>query len=126
MYSRTTALGWAAVNGETDIVKLLLDYPGINVNADYNGKTPLMEANENFKIDVVRNLLNHPNIAIDVPAMGGYLGMAKMLFSYDKENMTIEEKLLIAAIDGDLSEVQNILSSHGQDVDVNRSFGPRS
>lgn len=58
-----TPLHAAAGNGNTIIVKVLIDIPGIKLNArDNRGRTPLHLASENGHIDIVRMLLATPGI----------------------------------------------------------------
>jgi hypothetical protein len=66
--NNTTALILASMNGNLDIVKLLLAVPGIDVNAHstgINGYTALMLAAMFSRIDVVRELVKAPGIDIN-------------------------------------------------------------
>jgi signal recognition particle subunit SEC65 len=62
----STPLSWAARNGHSEIVKLLLEKDGIDVNSmDNYGRTPLSRAAENGHLDVVKLLLDKDSVDVD-------------------------------------------------------------
>ena len=63
--AEATPLTEAATQGNTDVVKFLLEQPGIDVNADEYGQTALHLAAEQGHKEIVLLLLNHPGIAIN-------------------------------------------------------------
>jgi ankyrin repeat protein len=55
----------AATEGHADVVQILLEQPGIKVNARRNnGSTALMEAASNDHAAVVQALLAHPGVEV--------------------------------------------------------------
>ena len=77
-----TPLMWACENGHKDVVKLLLNYsgPNIELNArDEYGRSALMVACFNGHKDVVQLLLDHPNQNIEVNATTNFGFTAFML-----------------------------------------------
>mmetsp|Transcript_7562 Transcript_7562/g.9108 ORF Transcript_7562/g.9108 Transcript_7562/m.9108 type:complete len:158 (-) Transcript_7562:332-805(-) len=64
-----TALFWAACEGHTKIVKLLLDQDRIDVNMKTKNNiewTPLMAASVYGKGNIVQLLLKHPDINVNI------------------------------------------------------------
>ena len=62
----TTSLFIASDNGHTDVVRVLVSLPGIDINkADNGGWTPLRAASRSGHTDVVRVLVSLPGIDIN-------------------------------------------------------------
>ena len=57
----------AASEGQSDVIKILLEHPKINVNVceELNGPTPLWIAAKHGFLEIVQELLLHPKIYID-------------------------------------------------------------
>ena len=77
-----TPLYWAAYNGHTECVRLLLAAPGIDVNkTNQNGDTPLICAAGMGHTECVRLLLAAPGIDVNKPEKNGWtplIGAANM------------------------------------------------
>jgi len=66
-YCDETALTWAVRSNGPNIVKILLDFPGIDVNlVNVHGKTALIEAIDRESPELVGMLLGHPKTKLDV------------------------------------------------------------
>ena len=116
-----SALFIASQEGNAEVVKLLLDHADINVNiALYNsGVTALWSASANGHLEIVRLLLNTPHIDVfkgKSSDINGYAEVANLIF--EKNNMTTNQMLLIAAIIGNISEVEKIIQDISIDVDI--------
>ncbi|KAI0847470.1 hypothetical protein F5Y00DRAFT_271219 [Daldinia vernicosa] len=73
-----TALFYAIERGNESIVKLLLDHPDIDVNAEYeNSGSPLMSAIINGNKSIIKSFLNHKDINVDVQCITNPLLMIK-------------------------------------------------
>ena len=97
----------AAINGKTEIVKLLLTRPDIDINAkDNNGDTPLMLAAINGKTEIVKLLLTRPDIDINAKDNNG------------------DTPLMLAAINGKPKIVELLLAR--RDIDINAKDGTGS
>ena len=93
------ALISASLEGRIDIVKLLLDKKGIDVNYKNNGWTALMLASHKGNIDTVKLLLDRKDI--DVNSKNKYGGTA----------------LISASLEGNIDTVKLLLDR--KDIDVN-------
>ncbi|KAJ4131383.1 hypothetical protein NW754_007759 [Fusarium falciforme] len=103
-YKNRTPLSWAAQDGRTGIVKLLLNDKGVDVNArDKEGWTPLLRASEKGHEAVGRLLIDK---RADVNAR-------------DKEGWT---PLLLASLNGH-EAVARLLIDKGADVDASGEEG---
>ena len=101
-----SALYFASKNGSTRIIRLLLDYPSIEVNGGGRpnglGKNPLYEAAENNRTRVVEVLLKDPrtdvnsgvysseegDTALGIAAYRGYTEVVKLLLRCPKTKST--------------------------------------
>ena len=90
---RRTALAWAADNGRSEEVKLLLADTRTDPNLpDAKGWTPLAQAIESGNDIVVRLLLSRPDVDMNAPCAEGITpvqrvyrkGHLDMLFMFDK------------------------------------------
>ena len=62
---KMTALHYASDSGLTEIVKMLLAHPAVNVNVqDNSGGTPLLFTCANRHVSVVRLLLKNPRVNV--------------------------------------------------------------
>ena len=53
--------------GEREIMRMIMDYPGVDVNiANFAGYTPLFEAMGNGHPEVVELMLNHEDTKLDI------------------------------------------------------------
>ena len=97
-----TLLHYAALQGKTEVVKLLLAAPGINVNlADSYGKTPLILASQNGRTEVVKLLLGAPGIDVNRADKDGNTPLRVA----SKAGKTDVVKLLLAAPGVDVKQV---------------------
>ncbi len=96
-------LFYEAEDGNATVVNLTL-YLGANVNADDNGRTPLMFAVQNWNVDVVRTLIAHH---ADVNA------------KYEEDGTTA---LMTAASDGQMTMVKALINA-GADVNAHDKLG---
>ncbi|KAF1997425.1 ankyrin, partial [Amniculicola lignicola CBS 123094] len=78
-----TPLYVAARQGSVEVVKMLLQRPGLDVNAaDRWGRTPLLAAIRNGHQDVIVLLMLHPNTTdVDRPDKDGYTPLAEAIRS---------------------------------------------
>ena len=82
----------ASSHNYTDIVKLLLNYPNINVNIQDNfGDTPLIWAIDNPQKDIVKLLLNQPDVDVNIKNSVGDTALIKASFY---KNVELAELLL--------------------------------
>ncbi len=87
-----TALMIAAGSGWTEVVRLLLNVPGIDVNIEnYNAVTVLILAALNGRTEVVRLLLNVPGIDVNKQ---GIVGNTALIFAVESGNSAIVRELL--------------------------------
>ncbi|MDY6983907.1 MAG: ankyrin repeat domain-containing protein, partial [Pseudomonadota bacterium] len=99
----STALLYAAYNGNAELTKALLDAGAdANVGNEY-GSFPLSEAVQNGNVDVIRLLLEHGA-------------------NPDQGNLEGETALMVAARAGNL-DAAKLLLDHGADVNAKESWG---
>ncbi|RYP13405.1 hypothetical protein DL767_010763 [Monosporascus sp. MG133] len=86
---------WASENGDTEMIKLLLDN-GIDMAASNNGKrTPLVAASDEGHVDVVRLLL--ATSKIDVNSKDSESGRTPLMAASDKGHVDVVRQLLAAS-----------------------------
>ena len=125
-----TPLHWAAKNGQTEIVKLLLQLPkekGIDPNArDGLDMTPLHWAVENGHTQIVELLLQHgadpnaTNTVLHLAAYKGHTQIVKLLLQHGADpNATnkVFKALRLAAQEGH-AQIVKLLLQHGADVNA--------
>ena len=83
----TTALTIAAKSGNTEIVKMLLDYPGVDVNL----KQPILFAMEHGHFEIAKILLEKENIEPDVKNDHGETGL---ILASQKNHVKCVENIL--------------------------------
>ena len=67
-----TALAYAALNGHVDVVRLLLETPGVDCNAPNDeGESPLYLAASKGRTQVVTALLGHPEVLVETMRWDG-------------------------------------------------------
>lgn len=136
-----TALMFASLNGHENIVKLLLQIPGINVNAQYvHGDTPLRLAFENGKENILKLLLQIPGIKFQAnqdnetslvdACSSGKENIVKLLLKVpgininDQNNQSGKTALIRAASGGYENIVKLLLQVRGVNVNArDRSHG---
>lgn len=115
-----TALIHAATNGHIDIIKFLLQVPGIDVNAhEQNGDTALMWAAYRRDKNIIKMLLQHPEIDINAQNNRGYTALheaTEYLYSLDII------QLLLSAPDININAQDNEGNSPLM-IATNRNFG---
>ncbi|OUL34366.1 hypothetical protein BV372_14115 [Nostoc sp. T09] len=113
---RWTALMAASLEGHLPVVKLLVER-GADVNAWSQGETPLMLAAKGVHRDIYDFL--YPLVCDEIRALGdrdAEKEMARTIRRQTREQNTAVEKLLDAAMYGNLKQVQQLIASG---VDVN-------
>jgi ankyrin repeat protein len=135
------ALLEASEYGHIEIVRMLLQYENINVNAlDQFGNTPLMLASMKDRREVVRVLLQHENInvnqkdakvglcAIECASMSNNIEIVKMLLK--NENIDVNQQdnigstaLMWTSFHGYKECVQMLLQHRGIKVNQKDKFG---
>ena len=134
-----TPLFIASQNGNTEVVMLLLTHPDINVNIGVtvqdttgwnynsftpNGTTPIWEAFSKDHSEIVKQLLNTPLVDVfkgKTRGINGYADVANLTFGNHKNNMTSNQELLVAAINGNISKMEEILQDNLTDIDITDS-----
>ncbi|KAF4237524.1 hypothetical protein CNMCM8980_002427 [Aspergillus fumigatiaffinis] len=124
---KRTPLGWAASEGDVEMVRLLLTRPDISVNAgELDEQPPLWLAAARGHIQVVRCLLQRPDIDINrgwgaylppllAATINGHSNVAMQLLAFGKrldvntQTYQKESALSLAARQGDLRVVDSIL-----------------
>ncbi|KAF0704611.1 hypothetical protein As57867_007285, partial [Aphanomyces stellatus] len=100
-----SALLYASENGHAEVVRILLDYGGIDINlVSKSGKSALMYASENGHGKVVRMLLDHDGVDINLVNKFG-----KSALMYASENGH--------------AEAVRMLLNHGVDINVVNEYG---
>ena len=62
--------------GEREIMRMIMDYPGVDVNiANFAGYTPLFEAMGNGHPEVVELMLNHEDTKLDIITSDGEIAL---------------------------------------------------
>jgi ankyrin repeat protein len=133
-----TALYLAALNGNDDVVKALINQ-GANVNvADHKGWTPLMSATKKGHLTTVQALLGAPRININAQKSDGVtaLYLAALNGHYDLVKALIDQggdvsigandgwtPLMLAAEKGHLTTVQALLGAPDIDIDAQKLDG---
>lgn len=80
---RLTALTIASTRGNENVVKLLLNAPGIDVNAG-TGSTPLMHAVVHGQEHIVKILLQAPNINVNAKNKVGVTPLMHAIYKHEK------------------------------------------
>jgi hypothetical protein len=126
-----TPLSWAAENGDTDVVKLLLDTGEVDVDAKnvQNGRTALSYAAESGHVAVVKSLLETGRVDVDAKdrqnrrtalsyaAQNGHEAVVKLLLNTGKVDVDIKDiqhgrtALLYASENGHEAVVKLLLES---------------
>lgn len=121
--SRFTALSFAARKGHTQIVKLLLQAPGIDVKLD----EPLCKASSNGHVEIVKLLLKQPGIDVNAgaplacAARSGQLECVKLLLQAPGIDVNKDGPLCGASFDGHV-EIVRLLLQH-KCINVNQEYG---
>jgi ankyrin repeat protein len=121
-----TALLWATIAGHKDVVEILLQQPGIQVNAaDMWGRTPLVNASTMVYTEIVRMLLEAGADIRDTLIMSsgnGHIEIVKMLLKEgadvnetDEDGMTA---LMMASEWGHKYVVKILLAQEGINVNL--------
>ena len=121
--SSLTALSFAAMKGHTQIVKLLLQAPSIDVKQD----EPLCKASSNGHVEIVKLLLKQPGIDVNAgaplacAASASQMEIVKLLLKQPGIDVNERAPLACAARSGQLECVKLLLQAPG--IDVNKD-GP--
>ena len=124
--AQMTALLWATIAGHKDVVEILLQQPGIQVNAaDMWGRTPLVNASTMGYTEIVRMLLEAGADIRDTLIMSsgnGHIEIVKMLLKEgadvnetDEDGMTA---LMMASEWGHKYVVKILLAQEGINVNL--------
>ena len=114
------ALISASLEGRIDIVKLLLDKKGIDVNYKNNGWTALMLASHKGNIDTVKLLLDRKDIDVNSKSNDGWTALIKA-FIYGRIDVV---KLLLDRKDIDVNSVDDegltvlMMACDGGNIDI--------
>ena len=136
----STPLMFAAENGHTDIVGMLLKIPGIDVNQANNfASTALMFAAKNGHAEIVEMLLKIPGIdvnkannngwtALMLAAENGHTKIVEMLLKIpgidvNQANNFASTALMFAAKNGHTKIVEMLLKIPGFDINQANNFG---
>ncbi|GMF38971.1 unnamed protein product [Phytophthora fragariaefolia] len=128
-----TALMWAAVNGSMDMVRLLVDEFGADVNLKvWNEDTVLLVAASRGQLGIVRFLVEEQGVDVNYHNYKGYTAVMKAVegghidvvrFLADKHGSTVDGRfddghtaLIKAAWNGHADVVSYLVDEHGADV----------
>jgi ankyrin repeat protein len=136
-----TALIYASQHGSDDALKILLQFPGINVNLPlHNGRTPLFMACQSGHVFCVQHLLNVPGIKVNkakdtgetpllIACQEGYMECVISLMSHptikvDQATKNGRTPLQMACYGGHVHVVNALLvSSLGVDINKRKMQG---
>ena len=106
-----SALIWAGEKGHQDIVRSLVDHPGLEVNMkDEDGYTGLIWAADNGHLEAVREFLKHPDIEINAVDLEGH---SALTWAADRGRTGIVSLLLADSnLDVNLRRLRYIQHSH--------------
>ncbi len=98
-WNGATPLFQAAQEGCLDVVRLLVEAPGIDLNEPWKGMTPLFIAARNVEVEIVRLLAGQPDIRLNPGAGGLALNALAELHDASHEEV-VEVWRLLAKVPG--------------------------
>ena len=122
----STALIVATENGHIDVVQMLLGKEKTDINLiDNNGKTAFDLALDLGRAELVQLLLEHPKTNITKGMVADeteIVRIASIMFNKNIEKLDINQKILVAALLGNTSEVSSLLHTNETILNTYDSF----